>query len=141
MTSLLALWRSVLPALRPLVLAVCALGVAYVAYMFLVDVPMYWQRWSDEGSRHQPVLGLWQGVVDTASRWVVTQRWADWRSEVVWMSVYFSVAVWASIGLIHVPLALEARRPRLIPLSLRSRRGLPARDLRPATFNAGSVRR
>src|SRR5262245_43230797 len=23
----------------------CAAGVAYVAYMFLVDVPMYWSRW------------------------------------------------------------------------------------------------
>ena len=35
-------------------------------------------------------------------------RWADWQSEVVWMSLYFSVAVWMSIGFIHLPARMLA---------------------------------
>ena len=39
---------------RPLLAACCAAGVAYVAYMFGIDVPMYWARWvSDEANGRQ----------------------------------------------------------------------------------------
>ncbi|HXC39286.1 MAG TPA: hypothetical protein VN667_10095, partial [Burkholderiales bacterium] len=37
------------------------------------------------------------------SRLVVSHRWSDWKSEVTWMSLYFSVAVWLSIALVHAP--------------------------------------
>lgn len=135
--SLLALWRRVLPPLRPMVLAVCALGVAYVAYMFLVDVPMYWQRWIEASTQQHPVLGIWQGIEDTASRWVVSHRWSDWQSEVVWMSVYFSVAVWASIALIHVMPVLVSHRGLMTLATVRSRQGLPLRPVR--TVRAASA--
>jgi hypothetical protein len=39
---------------------------------------------------------------DVATRWVVSYRWADWKSEVTWMSLYFSVGVWVSISLTYV---------------------------------------
>ncbi len=35
--------------------------------------------------------------------WVVSHSWDICKSEVVWMSLYFSVAVWTSIPLIHAP--------------------------------------
>ena len=41
--------------------------------------------------------------VDTFERRVVSYEWKDWKSEVIWMSLYFSVAVWLSISLIHAP--------------------------------------
>jgi hypothetical protein len=96
---------------RPLLVMACAFGLGYVAYMFEVDVPMYWARWLyDEGHGHK-YLGLAQGLADVSSRWVVSQRWADWKSEVIWMSLYFSVAVWFSIGLMHASHKLSTRQP------------------------------
>ncbi|MEY4751516.1 MAG: hypothetical protein RIQ60_3730 [Pseudomonadota bacterium] len=88
-------------------------GLAYVSYMFTVDVPMYWSRWiADEGAGRR-YLDLGQGLVDISTRWVVSRQWQDWRSEVVWMTLYFSVAVWMSIHLVHAPLPGTRRRNRL----------------------------
>lgn len=82
--------------------AATVLGAVYVAYMFAVDVPMYWSRWVADQAAGKPYLTIGAGVVDAATRWNVSTRWADWRSEVVWMTLYFSVAVWVSIGLAHL---------------------------------------
>jgi hypothetical protein len=94
--------------------------------MFLVDVPLYWSRWiADEVSgRHS--MSIVQGAHDASVRWVVSHRWQDWKHEVVWMSLYFSVAVWISIALVHAP-ALETRvasgqrrrLPSIVPLGIR----------------------
>jgi hypothetical protein len=62
---------------------------------------------ADEAMGRQ-YMSLAQGAADISGRWVVSHRWEDWRSEVTWMSLYFSVAVWISIALVHVP----APRPR-----------------------------
>jgi hypothetical protein len=81
----------------------CFAGAAYVAFMFLVDVPMYFSRWlADEaGGRHYASIA--QGLMDVSQHRVVSFRWEDWKNEVVWMSLYFSVAVWLSISLVHAP--------------------------------------
>jgi hypothetical protein len=42
---------------------------------------------------------------------VVSHRWQDWQNEVAWMSLYFSVAVWLSIALVHAPVPARARGP------------------------------
>jgi hypothetical protein len=90
--------------LRPLVIIACAVGSGYVGYMFCVDVPMYWSRWlADLASGHR-YLGLLQGMLDVSQHRVVSFRWQTWRTEVTWMTLYFSVAVWMSISLIHVVL-------------------------------------
>jgi len=34
-----------------------------------------------------------------SARWVVTHDFAEWKDEIVWMSLYFSAAVWASLAL------------------------------------------
>jgi hypothetical protein len=122
--SLAAILPRCTAARRPVLLACCIAGSIYVAYMFLVDVPMYWSRWiADEvGGRHY--MSLVQGAHDASARWVVSHRWQDWKNEVVWMSLYFSVAVWISIALVHAP-ALEAqvaagrhkRLPSILPLA------------------------
>lgn len=97
-------------AIRPLLAFVCIAGVAYVVYMFKVDVPMYWARWVHDEGRGLSYLSIAQGVADTSSRWIVSHSWKDWESEVVWMSLYFSVAVWLSIGLMHAALPLATLR-------------------------------
>jgi hypothetical protein len=102
--SMAVIWPRCSPSLRPVLLAWCVAGAAYVAFMFLVDVPTYWSRWIATGASGGHYLSMAQGARDVAVRRVVSYRWEDWRSEMVWMSLYFSVAVWLSIALIHAPL-------------------------------------
>jgi hypothetical protein len=106
--SLAALWSRCAAPWRPLLATWCVAGAVYVAYMFLVDVPMYWSRWLADEASGRGYLSLAQGLADVSGRWTVSHRWDDWKSEVVWMSLYFSVAVWLSIALIHAPLLRRA---------------------------------
>ena len=68
-------------------LIAAAAGLIYAIYMASIDVPMYWTRW----------------LSDASHRWQVSMHWSDWQSEIVWMSIYFSVGVWFSIGFVHMP--------------------------------------
>lgn len=116
--SMLVVSAGCTATLRRMLHVACVVGIAYVAYMFLVDVPMYWSRWiADEASSRQ-YLSIPQGLLDVSSRWIVSYRWADWKNEVVWKSLYFSVAVWFSIWLIHAPVpdvrAVPDERRRLL---------------------------
>ena len=98
-----SVWPSSSKAFRPYLLICSVAGAAYVLFMFMVDVPMYWARWLVDEASGRHYLSVIQGVVDASGRWVVSHQWQDWKSEVVWMSAYFSVAVWFSIALIHAP--------------------------------------
>jgi hypothetical protein len=114
--SVVAMWPRVEARVRPLLLLWCVLGAGYAAYMFQVDVPMYWARWTLDEAHGRAYLSLAQGLIDVAHRRVVSHRWGDWHTEVVWMSLYFSVAVWLSIALVHAPLpALRRHSPRRLP--------------------------
>ncbi len=101
--SLIAMWPQCERRVRPLLAAWCAAALAYVAYMFLIDVPMYWARWIADEAGGRAYLSIAHGLRDVTERWVVSHRWTDWQSELVWMSLYFSVGVWISISLIHAP--------------------------------------
>ena len=97
--GIVAMWPRVEPGFRPLLAFWGAASTVYVGYMFGVDVPMYWSRWLADEMHGRDYLGLAQGLADVSTRWVVSHRWDDWKSEVTWMSLYFSAAVWLSIGL------------------------------------------
>ncbi|MBA4176239.1 MAG: hypothetical protein C0505_06730 [Leptothrix sp. (in: Bacteria)] len=101
--SLVGLWPKCDSRQRPFLLFCGLAGTAYVVFMFGVDVPMYWARWIADEAHGRAYFSLPQGLIDASARWVVSHRWSDWESEVVWMTAYFSVAVWLSIGLVHVP--------------------------------------
>ena len=88
---------------RPLLALWCVTGVAYVIYMFGVDVPMYWARWVADEAMGRSYLSVAQGLADASARWVVSHHWDHWRGEALWMTSYFSVAVWLSIALALVP--------------------------------------
>jgi hypothetical protein len=90
----------------------------YAAYMFLIDVPRYWSRWMADEAIGRHYLSITQGLHDVSTRWLVSYRWDDWKGEVTWMSLYFSVGVWLSIALIHAPafgarVAVSAPNPLL----------------------------
>jgi hypothetical protein len=96
-------------ACRPLVAAATLLGVCYVLFMCTVDVPMYVSRWQADEASGRQYLSLALGLQDVWSRRVVTYAWDEWRTEIPWMSLYFSIGVWCSIACIHAP-AWIARR-------------------------------
>ena len=75
-------------------------GMLFVAYIFIVDVPMYWRRWKADEALGRRYLSFAQGFTDMSRRSVVSMRWEDWRSEVTWMTLYFSLGVWVSISLV-----------------------------------------
>ena len=116
------------------IIVITAAGAAgYVLFMVTIDVPMYLQRWQAASASGKPVLGLIAGLHDLTSRWIVTHDIARWRDEIPWMSLYFSVAVWASLllgafGLIrHLAPRYRVRRPlfkpagrRPVPVAIRS---------------------
>jgi hypothetical protein len=88
---------------RPLLLLWGVAAAAYVGFMYLVDVPMYWSRWLADEAIGRHYLSVLQGIHDVAVRRVVSHSWLEWKTEMPWMSLYFSVAVWISISLIHAP--------------------------------------
>lgn len=113
--SLLLLWPRVEAARRPLLALWSAGGLAYVAYMFGVDVPMYWSRWLADEAQGRAYLGLAQGLSDASAHWVVSHDWALWHTEVPWMTAYFSAAVWLSIALVRAPRLRAAPTDRPTP--------------------------
>jgi hypothetical protein len=132
--SLFVIWQRSHPKQRPVLAAGCFAATTYVVYMVFVDVPMYAERWMLAGQSGGHYLSIAEGLKDVATRWTVSYRWQDWRTEVVWMALYFSVCVWISLSLVRVPssvsrmtLAAKARAnfPRssgeLQPQELRNR--------------------
>lgn len=112
------------PTRRPALLAWCLAGLVYVAFMFSVDVPMYWSRWLADEAVGRHYMTITQGLIDVSRHHVVSHAWADWKNEVAWMSLYFSVAVWISISFIHAPapapylLATARRRLAAVKLGM-----------------------
>lgn len=68
------------------------------ALTMAVDVRMYVRRW-----RVHPAGGyltLATGLRDSRERRHATVAWEDWREEVPWMTVYFSIGVWTSLAMV-----------------------------------------
>jgi hypothetical protein len=82
------------------VLAISVVGiVVYLAFLMTVDVPMYLKRWRADVAGGNRGLRPLKGLRDVSTRWVVTHELSEWKEEIVWMSLYFSAAVWASLAL------------------------------------------
>jgi hypothetical protein len=103
--SMLVIGPHRIAALYPPLIA-CGVGAAaYAAFMFWSDVPMYWSRWLADQASGRQYLSVAQGFVDVCRRRVVSSRWEDWKSEVLWMSLYFTFGVWSSIVIVYVCLS------------------------------------
>ena len=94
------------------VLAIAIVGIAaYLAFLIMVDVPMYLGRWRAGLADGNPLLRPLEGLRDVSTRWIVTHDLAAWKDEIAWMSLYFSAAVWASLALC-VFYSLQQHLPR-----------------------------
>ena len=96
-------------ARRPAMVAWCVAGALYVVFMFRFDVPTYAARWVADQAAGKHYLTISEGLADVAHHRVVSYRWDDWKSEVLWMSLYFTAAVWISISLIQTRVQAVSR--------------------------------
>ena len=93
-------------------LIVAIAGIAgFLAFLMTVDVPMYVKRWRTGDADGDKRLTPRQGLRDVMTRWVVTHDLAEWKEEMTWMALYFSLAVWSSLALC-VFYSLEHRLPQ-----------------------------
>ena len=72
---------------------------SYLVFLFIIDVPMYFDRWRADVTSGKELFGALAGLYDVSTRWAVTRDFAQWKDEIAWMSLYFSVAVWSSLAL------------------------------------------
>jgi hypothetical protein len=82
------------------VLATAIAGIAgFLAFLMTIDVPMYLKRWRTGDADGDKRLTPREGLRDVTTRWVVTHDLREWKEEITWMSLYFSLAVWSSLAL------------------------------------------
>lgn len=103
LASFVILWPHSNPIQRRFLTAIIIFGICYIAFMTTIDVPMYWSRWHTSLANKIEYLSLAQGILDASRPCVVSFSWNIWRMEIPWMTLYFTVAVWLSISLAHVP--------------------------------------
>jgi hypothetical protein len=96
-------------------LATAIAGIAaYLAFLITVDVPMYLKRWQAGLADGSKPLSPLEGLREVRTRWTVTHDFAQWRDEIAWMSLYFTIAVWASLALCLLYL-FSAQLPAVVP--------------------------
>jgi hypothetical protein len=109
-------------------------GIAcYLAFLVMIDVPMYFARWQVDQASGKPLLDIVSGLHDVSTRWIVTHDVAHWQQEFAWMALYFSAAVWSSLALCGFTLMRDR-------LHHYRRRPLPRPTGRPATVRVSSQR-
>jgi len=87
-------------------------AAAYVAYMVFLDLPMYVSRWHADLAAHHQYLSFGAGFGEILQRCTVMPEWSAWREDAPWLSLYFTLAVWSSIALVHAPIAASDRTKR-----------------------------
>jgi hypothetical protein len=96
---LVSRWRLVDDRGKRVIAAAIACAAAYIAFMVTVDIPMYLARWQPG----REYLSLGEGMREILQRCVVDRDWAKWREDALWLTLYFTVAVWISVALPLVP--------------------------------------
>jgi hypothetical protein len=84
---------------RMTIIGAVGCAAAYVAFMAAYVVPMYLARWQPD----QAYLLVADGIGQVLQRCTVEHDWALWWQDAAWLTPYFTVAVWISIALAHVP--------------------------------------
>lgn len=92
-------WRYEGPAGRKVIIAAAGAAAAYIAFMVAYVVPMYLVRWH----AGQETLTFAQGLAEILQPCIVQRDWALWWQDAAWLTPYFTICVWFSISLVHVP--------------------------------------
>jgi hypothetical protein len=96
-------WRLEEDRGKRVIAAAVGSAAAYVAFMAVYVVPMYLTRWHAGVTAGRESLSLADGLRETLARCVVEHDWTRWAQDAAWLTPYFTLAVWISIALVHVP--------------------------------------
>ena len=83
-------------------------GFLYVLFMVTIDVPMYYNRYIEDSMDGKTYYTLLQGFIEINTNWNPTTSYIDWQGELSWMFLYFTTAVWVSLGMIRTPFLLKS---------------------------------
>lgn len=92
-------WRHEGSTGRQVILAAAGAAAVYIVFMVAYVVPMYLGRWHTG----QETLSFAQGFAEIVRPCVVQRDWALWWQDAAWLTPYFTICVWFSIALAHVP--------------------------------------
>ena len=73
------------------------INLGYSLYMLIYDVPMYINKSRNNKNK---ILNFFDGIKDLSKCKNVTFSFKKWEPEIIWMSGYFSFAVWYSFILL-----------------------------------------
>lgn len=96
---------------RQVIAAAAGAAAGYLAFMAAYVVPMYLLRWQADTAAGREYLSLAQGLRETLGPCIVEREWALWWRDAAWLTPYFTLAVWLSIALPHLP-PLASMTPR-----------------------------
>jgi len=71
----------------------------FIAFMVMVDIPMYIKRWRADEAEGRVYLSVAAGLVDAAKCKIISRNVSMWKEDIPWMSAYFTMAVWSSVWL------------------------------------------
>ena len=98
-----SLWRDASPRGRGFIVAALTCAGSYIAFMVSYDVPMYVGRWLAGIPVGRDYLTFGAGLEQILERCIVVRDWARWQQDAVWLTLYFTTAVWISIALANLP--------------------------------------
>ena len=78
-------------------------GLLYVCYMVFVDVPNYVNHWIHDEAMRKTYSSFGQGLIEVATQWTEIRTFEVWQYAMIWMTLYFSVAVWISLFIVNSP--------------------------------------
>merc|ERR1712006_59803 len=82
-------------------------SVVYPYFNFTVDAPIYLKRYAADQAAGKHYFPFFEGIMDSAVTRNVTRKTEDWSADMLWMIIYFTVAVWSSILLMWAPRAAK----------------------------------
>jgi len=100
-------WRYEGATGRQVIIAAAGAAGAYIVFMVAYVVPMYLARWH----AGQETLGFAQGLAEVLRPCIVERDWARWWQDAAWLTPYFTICVWFSLALAHVPDLRATARP------------------------------
>jgi hypothetical protein len=77
-------------------------SVGFVTYVLTIDAPMYLRRYRECRAKGQCYLNLASGARDAMRRRVPSRQWSAWKEDALWLTPYFSLGAWFSIGMAWV---------------------------------------
>lgn len=77
-------------------------SLGFIAYVLAIDTPMYLRRYRECRARGVCYLDLTSGARDAMVRRVPSRQWSAWKEDALWLTPYFSLGAWVSIGMVWV---------------------------------------